>query len=465
MGDRQQLCVLARVALLIALGCSTDAGLAQNPSGRIVGESAPRSVISKDPAKGAAGSNNENKAKIAGGQKRLRQVPRTVKPKLATRAVDEHQQSGPPLSQLVIRTFPRALVRIGNQMERVAGEDGRLVLSKLAQGEITLSISAEGFEERVEQLLIDKPLVRISVPLQRRPTTGSLRIMANQSEFALLIDRRLQQLPAAGAPSAESRREIVVDKLSPGLHRVEALKQGYQTWRLDVAITAGEMQEVAIELLADLNLPMLVVPAGSYLRGDDRGAADQRPSGSVTLTSFEISKSEIPNRLYKLFVDETGRAAPRGVTWGWVGNDYLPDQADRPVVYVSWEDAVAFCTWLSTRTGLRYRLPTETEWEIAARAVGDQYNAVGSIWEWCNDWYDSRAYRKGSQIDPQGPVTGAVLNVNGEMGTARVVRGGGFGRGSLPSRASVRNYYLPHRTRSDLGFRVVRDLDPQVSGN
>jgi formylglycine-generating enzyme required for sulfatase activity len=196
--------------------------------------------------------------------------------------------------------------------------------------------------------------------------------------------------------------------------------------------------------------------------GNDRGPKDARPAHAVSLAEFEISRGEITNQLYKYFIDATGRPSPRGVgaasQFSWEGNNYPAGQADRPVVLVSWDDAIAFCRWLSAQTGSRYRLPTEAEWEKAAREIGAQYTSTGNLWEWCADWYDPDYYKRRERMNPTGPPRGKKVKAGGREGEMRVLRGGAFGRQALALRAIERNYFIPSQGRFDIGFRVVREV-------
>lgn len=372
------------------------------------------------------------------------------RPPPAPRSVELPAATIQPESRLILSTVAQARVELDGGSIRQAGADGRLVVSGLRPGEVDLRVSAPGFEDWKGRLVIDRPVVRRSIPLRRSPTTGSLRIIIDKPGAGILLDQRPRQQSGADGLAT-------IEGVAPGLRRIEVLKPGYENWRQDVGVIAGETLEVVVDLQPRLNPAMLAVPAGEYRRGNDRGAPDQRPSQRVYLSAFEISTSEIPNSIYKLFVDETGRAAPKGISWGWAGDTFLPGRAERPVVFVSWDDATAFCAWLSARTGFRYRLPTEAEWEVAATLLGDRYDSVGSIWEWCHDWYDPRAYRTPAGKDTRGPGLGPPVKVSGVEGPARVVRGGGFGRGNLVSRVAVRGFYFADQVRADLGFRVVRE--------
>ena len=97
--------------------------------------------------------------------------------------------------------------------------------------------------------------------------------------------------------------------------------------------------------------------------------------------------------------------------------------------------------------------------------MGDRYDSVGSVWEWCLDWYDAQAYRIGAVTDPRGPRIGSPVRLRGIEGPARVIRGGGYGRGNLATRVAVRGFYFGDLTRADLGFRIVREPELSVSRN
>lgn len=222
----------------------------------------------------------------------------------------------------------------------------------------------------------------------------------------------------------------------------------------------GETNKLMLRPQSPVEPEMLLVPGGIFERGNDHGSPDQRPAHPVYLPSFEISASEVTNHLYLLFIEATGHPVPEGPRYGWKDGSYPRGQGNAPVVFVNWEDAVAFCRWLSRETGDTYRLPTEAEWEKAAQVIGDRYTSVGSIWEWCQDWYDRQAYHLAPRISPQGPTKGQRVRVMGIEGPTRVIRGGGFGRSSLSRRVTARSFFPPDRTRSDLGFRVVREFGP-----
>ena len=441
MASRQQLLRIWMAQALIFL----SAGAAvQSPDGRV--EKARKPQVIKPSEKRVATPPPTRKAPIVTDRKRRA----TAKPKVVAVKPAETVTWREMTAKLILTTVPNAVVEIDGREERAAG-DGSLTISDIGMGKHDVRIRATGFELWQGIIGIDQPLVRLSLPLVRIPAGGRLWLTVDQAEAEVVVDGKRRGKSIVN-------QLFRVDELDPGLREVQVLKAGYEDWSMTVAIAAGERQELRVSLRPRYNPPLILISGGTFERGDDRGSKDQRPAHEVTLSAFEISASEITNQLYKFFIEERGRPAPVGITYGWTNGLFPADQADRPVVYVTWEDATAFCQWLTEKTGFRYRLPTEAEWEIAARTVGDRFTSAGSVWEWCLDWYDAMAYRQSVRVDPRGPAQGRKVSMLGFEGPARVIRGGGYGRGNLVLRAAERNFFLPNRSRFDLGFRVVREV-------
>jgi len=254
---------------------------------------------------------------------------------------------------------------------------------------------------------------------------------------------------------------------------------------------------------SDIVPKMVFVEKGSFTMGDTWGDGDSRekPIHKVTFTyNFYISKYETTFDEYDAFCEATGRSKPGD--WGW-------GRGQRPVVDVSWWDAIAYCNWLSEKEDLPkaydsdgnlldkdgmittdpskvvgYRLPTEAEWEYAARGgnkskgykyagsdniddvawywdnagmktqeVGkkspnelDLYDMSGNVYEWCSDWYGD--YSGSAQINPY----------NSTVGSYRVIRGGSWSFNAADSRVAIRLLSSPTHTRYFLGFRICRTV-------
>ena len=355
-------------------------------------------------------------------------------------------------AKLTIVAPPGTAVEVDGKSRGVVGARGDLTLPGLAPGDHRLGIFADGYEPWRGTFVMSVASTRFEPPLRKKPPTGRLVLTANEPGTEILID---------GTRSFTTQQwqvRLIVD-VAPGLRQLRASKPGFKEWSGTVVVKPNETATVNIDLKRGFDLEMLRVSEGPFICGADRGAKDQRPAHQVLTPEFEISRTEVTNRLYKIFVDSANHPAPQGLDYGWNGNDYPPDQDDYPVVFVRWEDAVAYCKWLSEQTGRRYRLPTEAEWEKAAKLGGNQYKSAGKVWEWCLDWYDPNYYKVRERINPQGPAHGKLYKMLGRDGEAKVIRGGGFGFGSVTRRAAERNYFFPTMTRSDIGFRIVREVN------
>ncbi len=223
---------------------------------------------------------------------------------------------------------------------------------------------------------------------------------------------------------------------------------------------------------------MVFVEGGTFQMGSNSGDSDEKPVHFVTVSDFNISKTEVTFEQYDAFCDATGRDKPDDEGWG---------RGNRPVIYVYWQDAFDYCEWMSKTTGETYRLPTEAEWEYAARggnkskgyrysgsntisSVGwyddnsaekthpvaqkqpnelGLYDMSGNVQEWCSDWYGEESYSSSPQINPQGP----------NSGKARVVRGGCWFNYDFVCRVADRGRYNPDFRYSGYGFRLVLSQD------
>jgi formylglycine-generating enzyme required for sulfatase activity len=210
------------------------------------------------------------------------------------------------------------------------------------------------------------------------------------------------------------------------------------------------------------------------------GDSDENPVHTVCVDGFWMGKYEVTFAQYDRFCEETGRSKPSDSGWG---------RGKRPVINVFWHDAKAFAAWLSRKTGRTFRLPTEAEWEYAARSRGRKvkyatstgnlshdlanydgtggrdrwkhtspagsfppnplglYDMSGNVWEWCEDIYSKKAYRYHSRNNPI--YTGS--------GSDRVLRGGSWCDLPRRVRCAYRFCSTPVFGYNDLGFRLASE--------
>jgi formylglycine-generating enzyme required for sulfatase activity len=385
-----------------------------------------------------------------------REIPKPPRTKIQKPAKPQAKRPAakpaPASSKLTIVAPPGALVEIDGKGRGFAGIDGNLVLTGIAAGDHRLVVTADGHEPWSGPIVMTAPATKFVVPIKKKPDTGRLALTASEPGTEIVVDEKYSVKSLAG-------QTMYVNGLFPGERQLRAAKPGFKEWRGTVTVVANETVAVRVELAPILDPEMIRIPEGVFSRGQNSGQRDQRPEHPVSIAEFEISSVEVNNRHYKFFVDETNHPAPRGVGYGWTGNDYPEGQDELPVVFVNWDDAVAFCKWLSQKTGRRYRLPTEAEWEKAVKSAGNQFIFIGRIWEWCSDWYDADYYRIRDRNNPKGPAVGKRVKMMGREGVTRVMRGGGFGRGTVIVRAAERNSFFPAQSRFDIGFRIVREVD------
>jgi formylglycine-generating enzyme required for sulfatase activity len=255
---------------------------------------------------------------------------------------------------------------------------------------------------------------------------------------------------------------------------------------------------------------MVFVKGGTFTMGctSEQGSDcydNEKPTRRVTVSDFYIGKYEVTVLQFKQFIDDTNYrtdADKSGSSWIWTGSTWAEKsgvnwkcdvngntrpQSDysHPVIHVSWNDAVEFSKWLSRKTGKKYRLPTEAEWEYAARGgaqsrgfkyagsnnidevawyssnsgsktrpVGGKkanelglFDMSGNVWEWCeDDWHGNY----------KGAPTNGRAWIDSPRGTPRVMRGGSWGNGPRDCRVSIRDFFTPGDRSSIIGFRLSR---------
>ena len=254
-------------------------------------------------------------------------------------------------------------------------------------------------------------------------------------------------------------------------------------------LTPGQEREKYPNYRASNGQQMLLIPTATFAMGSTApGApANESPVARVTVGRFFMARHPVTNAQYEQF--DPAHRAKRLATAGDL----------HPVVFVSWSEAQKFCEWLSRRDRRRFRLPTEAEWELAARGIdgrsypwgeatgrGDLANfadsntsfgwsdksisdgwaetspagafprggspfgledAAGNVWEWCADYYE--LYKSGEHTNPTGP----------KAGSQRVCRGGSWKSRFTNLRATTRGFNAPLFSANDVGFRVACDCE------
>ena len=262
-------------------------------------------------------------------------------------------------------------------------------------------------------------------------------------------------------------------------------------------------------LQQDLLPKMARVPAGTFLMGDETGEQRERPAHRVFVEEFQVSVTAITNAQYARFVEETRHRAPAvyevplvvthggaegeqlfrrmSTAYAWRAGRPPPDRLDHPVTLVRWQDAVAYCEWLAGRSGFPVRLPTEAEWEKAARGrlegteypwgdtidgscanyltepsqklqhgtrpVGSYppngygvYDMAGNTWAWVADWYQPDYYASSPAKNPRGPASGRL----------RLVRGGAWLDADVTLLRCSHRHHVPADTYAySIGFRIA----------
>jgi formylglycine-generating enzyme required for sulfatase activity len=230
---------------------------------------------------------------------------------------------------------------------------------------------------------------------------------------------------------------------------------------------------------------MALIPAGEFAMGRTRTTADDqtnmrphillddRPAHTVWVDAFQLDAHEVTNEQYGRFVNATRREAP----YHWKHGRFEEWTARYPVYNVNWDDANAYCAWAGGR------LPTEAEWERAARGgksnldfpwgaqadeklgrfaatgpgpVGEYppnefglFDMAGGVSEWCQDWFERIYYKTSPARNPKGPETGMY----------KVIRGGAWSDEAARVTVFFRNWVRPNQRTPNLGFRCARSVE------
>jgi len=228
---------------------------------------------------------------------------------------------------------------------------------------------------------------------------------------------------------------------------------------------------------------LILIPAAWFLMGSSSGQDCERPIHRVWVDAFLLSATQVTNTEYERFLRAT--ATPPPPFW----NDPLFNHPQQAAAAVSWYEATRYCEWLTTEAGRTYRLPTEAEWEHAARAGLEQkhfpwgdappqslpdyatrwkngpepvaiyapnafglFNMCDNVHEWCSDWYDPNFYTVSPERNPKGPGQSPTQPAR------KSSKGGSWRHHIKVARCSARSSIPPDFHYADYGFRVACDL-------
>ena len=351
---------------------------------------------------------------------------------------------------------------------------------RLPEGEYPVTVSRQGYvsETRTVEIVGD---VQLSISLAVDPMPFTIAVVPSDADIRFL---------------ASDREYSPGMRLVPGEYRMQAVQIGFETWEetirhgnsattVDVEMVPGNA-EFADPLSSGGSAPtMVLVQSGDFRMGCLASAncrSSELPVRDVRVSApFALSKYEVTFNDYDRFTAATGRSQatnPRG----W-------DRGLSPVINVSWEDATAYAAWLTAQTGRRYRLPTEAEWEYAARTgsegmyswgneigsnqancngCGSRWDNIrtapagsfdanlwglhdmhGNVWEWVQDCYHS------DYVD--APAT-ATARQDGDC-RQRILRGGSWSNSPVMVRSEVRERDSITMRASEIGFRVAADAE------
>jgi eukaryotic-like serine/threonine-protein kinase len=361
----------------------------------------------------------------------------------------------------------------------------------------------EGMPDSVNRAL----LIGLAKQRKERFATCGELIRAMQGELSAQPMRQ----PTPEKPAAAQPNRVDAPKPTP-------VPAAAKPQRAQPEIQAAA--EAPTERINSIGMKMVRLPSGEFWMGSDESPEElvrlfpntkaewyrwEQPRHRVQLTRpFEIGRYPVTVREFRAFVEDGGyktEAETGGGGYQWTGKEWklnldldwrkpgFVQQDDHPVVLISWNDAIAYCKWLSRKEGTEYRLPTEAEWEYACRAgtttrfcFGDDFERLveygwhhknsggsthpvgqkkpngwglcdmhGNVWEWCQDWFDGEYYKQFANrvaVDPAEPSAGSF----------RVFRGGSWRNGASRCRSAFRSRNAPGHRFGNLGFRLARSV-------
>jgi formylglycine-generating enzyme required for sulfatase activity len=421
----------------------------------------------------------------------------------------------PPAILFVNSTPPGANVTLDGKSVGGTGGAGRLKIPDLEPGKHVIRVTMDGyvnFEQAVE--LVSGKALTVTAALEHpKPATAGIVLQAVPRGSTVTLDDKVVDQSSLGG-------DLNIPDLTPGTHRVKVAADGYIAFEQNVELGSGSVLTLRPTLLplvptaglARLNpidgLKYVWIAAGTFMMGCSPGEApqclpDEKPSHRVTIReAFWLGQTEVTVQAYKRYVAAKGISMPDEPVFGNTALNPGWAEGLAPMVNVSRTDAENYCAWAGGR------LPSEAEWEFAARggttegrygpvddiawyannsgrstldseliwrhdqksfsdrlsANGNTfhpvaqkkpnaynlYDILGNVWEWVSDWYDEKYYSSAQEIDPRGPSSG----------TFAIQRGGSWYTGPRVSRAAPRYKVAPDSRGFSIGIRCARNAAP-----
>ena len=370
-------------------------------------------------------------------------------------------------------------------------------------GEYRVSVSMTGYDPEEKSVRVYADATEI-VKVELIQSSGHIQISGKPNGAKSRLECQKGFVRDFGLPAATSPWTVSVPR---GQCRLVVERDGYEKYEQTFEVAGGATVRQSVELKRDMyasgggstgtaGTKWVRLPGGTFQMGSNSGSGDEKPVHSVTLSAFEIAATEVTVGQYRQCVQAgacTEAHFDDGTCYVWTGSEWkqgvLPQTFrgdNQPVVCVDWHQATAYANWVGGR------LPTEAEWEYAARSGGrnQEYpwgnqkatcsyaviddggngcgqnstwpvcsksagntfqglcDMAGNVWEWVSDWYDSGYYAKSPSSNPTGPSSGSN----------RVIRGGSWLSFAGDVRAANRGSYGPGDRSYALGLRPARSV-------
>lgn len=363
---------------------------------------------------------------------------------------------------LTVKTHPEATVRFNG--EEAEGNTRIKLNPSVVNVKVSMS-KAKTMEESIVIKRNDDKTLELMPDIQ----TGTIQVAPTPFDAKV-------ELTGDAAEHYTADGMKVFRNIPVGTYQLEVSKKGYQTYESEITLTANDKvtRNPKLKKGPDIKkiagMEMIKVEGGCFDMGSNNGSSDEKPVHEVCVDDFYIGKTEVTQKQWHKVMGN---------------NPSRFDGCDNcPVENVNWNDVQVFINKLNQKTNGNYRLPTEAEWEYAARGgnkskgykyagsnkiykVAWYYNNSGSkthpvgqkqpnelglhdmsgnVWEWCSDWYDSDYYGDSRRDNPQGP----------SGGSKRVLRGGSWYNNANYSRVAYRSWINPVITNFNYGFRIAR---------